>query len=158
MKPWIKKTLIGVFGVTLLVGGLSAYSHRYGGHDGWQVSEHDSAKWRERVIDKAGEKLALDSTQRQRLGTLFDQMSEQRKALIGATTNPRAEIAALVAGDKFDRTRAQALVQDKTAALRDKSPEVIAAMAEFYDSLNAEQQQELRELINKLGGRFGRHG
>ena len=158
MKPWIKKTLIGLFGAIILVGGLSAYGHRYGGHDGWQASAEDSAKWRERAIDKVGKKLALDDAQKQRLGTLFDKLREQRDALIGATTNPRAEFAALIAGDKFDRTRAQALVQEKTAALRDKSPEVIAAMAEFYDGLNAEQQQKAREFLNKRRGHFGRHG
>lgn len=48
-------------------------------------------------------------------------------ALMGTTTNPRAEVATLVAGEKFDRTRAQALLREKTSALTTKSPEVIAA-------------------------------
>lgn len=43
---------------------------------------------------------------------------------------------ALVATDKFDTARAQALINDKTAALQTRSPEVIAAMADFYNSLN----------------------
>jgi len=58
---------------------------------------------------------------------------------------------ALVAGDKFDKTRAQALVTEKTAAITGKSPEVIAAMADFYDSLNPAQQQKVREFMDKRG-------
>lgn len=158
MKPWIKKTLIGLFGAGILVGGVTACGHRYGGHDGWHASAEDSAKWRERAIDKAGKELALDDAQKQRLGVLFDRMREQRNALVGSTTSPRAEFRALIAGEKFDRSRAQALVQEKTVALRDKSPEVIAAMADFYDGLNAEQQQKVREFLDKRRGRFGRHG
>ena len=30
MKPWIKRTLFGLFGVSLLVGGLTACGHRHG--------------------------------------------------------------------------------------------------------------------------------
>ena len=54
---------------------------------------------------------------------------------------------ALVAGDKFDRTRAQSLVAEKTAALNAKSPEVVAALGDFYDSLSPSQQQKVREFM-----------
>lgn len=160
MKPWIKKTLIGLFGAGIVIGGLSACGHRYGGHEGgWQsASAEDRAKWRERAIERAGKELQLDEAQKQRLGALFDKMREQRDALVGSTTNPRAEVGALIAGAKFDQARAQTLVQEKTGALRDKSPEVIAAMAAFYDGLNADQQQKVREFLNKRRGRWGHHG
>lgn len=65
-----------------------------------------------------------------------DKLYEQRTALIGQTKDPRAEMKALVATDKFDTAHAQALINDKTAALQTRSPEVIAAMADFYNSLN----------------------
>ena len=55
---------------------------------------------------------------------------------------------ALVAGDKFDAVRAQALITDKTTVLQSESPEVIAAMAEFYNSLNPAQQQKLRDFMD----------
>ena len=32
MKTWIKRTLIGLFGASIVVGGLAAYGHR---HHGW---------------------------------------------------------------------------------------------------------------------------
>ena len=148
MRPWIKRTLIGVFGASILFGGLSACSHyRHGGD--WQASEADTAKMRERMLERVGKELTLDDAQKQRLVVLADKLKEQRAALVGSTTNPRAEFQALVAGPKFERDRAQSLVTAKTDALRSKSPEVIAAAADFFDSLKPEQQQKVREFITK---------
>jgi len=148
MRPWIKRTLIGVFGASILLGGLSACGHYHHG-GGWQASEADSAKMRERMLERVGKELALDDAQKQRLVVLADKLKEQRAALVGNTTDPRAEFQALVAGPKFERDRAQSLVTVKTDALRSKSPEVIAAAADFFDSLKPEQQQKVREFITK---------
>ena len=150
MRPWIKRTLFGVFGASILIGGLSACGHHHGG--GWQMSEADSAKMRERMIERASSKLDLDATQKQKLAVLADKLKEQRMALVGTTTDPRAELQALVAGTKFERERAQGLVEAKTGALRSKSPEVIAAAGDFFDSLKPEQQQKVRELLSKRHG------
>jgi periplasmic protein CpxP/Spy len=148
MKRWLKRTLIGVFGASILVGGISACSH--GHHGGWSsMSEADSAKMRERILDRAGKELKLDDAQKQRLAVLADKLREQRSALMGTGTDPRTEIQAFVAGPKFDRAGAQGFVEAKTSALRTKSPEVIAAAADFFDSLRPEQQQQLREFMNR---------
>ena len=48
MKPWLKRTLIGVFGATVLFGGLAACSHHTHG-SGWQgMSDEDAAKYKAR--------------------------------------------------------------------------------------------------------------
>ena len=85
MKTWIKRTLIGLFGASILVGGLAACGHRHHGWGGTQLSAEDAAKWRERLLERAGKELQLDDTQKQRLGTVFDKMREQRAALVGST-------------------------------------------------------------------------
>ena len=115
MKRWIKRTLIGAFGATLLIGGLSACGH--GHHGGWQMSEADATKMRDKVLDRAGRELKLDDAQKQRLATLADTLKAQRTALLGTATGPRAEAQALIAGAKFDRERAQAFVETKTTAI-----------------------------------------
>ena len=154
MKPWIKRTLFGVFGVSLLVGALSACAHRHAGGGMAQMSAEDSAKWRERLLERAGKELQLDDAQKQRLGVVFDKMREQRNALVGSTTSPRAEMGALIAGATFDKARAQTLIEQKTGAVREKSPEVITATAEFFDTLKPEQQQKVRDFL----ARGGHHG
>jgi periplasmic protein CpxP/Spy len=151
MKTWIKRTLFGLFGASILIGGLSACGQRHHGWGGTQISAEDAAQWRERMLERAGKELQLDEAQKQRLGVLFDRLREQRNALVGSTPNPRAELRALVDGERFDKARAQALVDDKTNALRSGSPQTIEAMAAFYDSLKPEQQARLREFMDKRG-------
>ena len=150
-----KRTLIGAFTLTLLVGGLSACGHR--GHtQAANMSAEQYAQKRDKMVDKAASKLDLNAEQKKRLAALGDTLYAQRTALIGQTTDPRAEMKALVAGDKFDAARAQALITEKTTALQTKSPEVIAALADFYNSLDATQQQKVRDYMDGRGHWFHR--
>ena len=152
MKTWIRRTLIGIAATTTLLGGLAACSHSH--HRG-PMTEADIVQLRERFIDKAAGKLDLDAAQKARLATLADALQAQRSALMPAAGGaPKAELQALIAGPAFDRTKAQALVDAKTAAVRDKAPAVVTAMADFYDSLRPEQQQKLRDMLSK-GRRWG---
>jgi Spy/CpxP family protein refolding chaperone len=148
MKRWIKRSFVAVFGTAVLIGLTACGGHR----GGWSnLSAADSAQMRERVLERAGKELKLDDTQKQRLAVLADKLRDSRSAVMG-TTDPRAEMQALLAGPKFDRSGAQALVEAKTAAVRTKSPEVITAAADFFDSLNPEQQQQVRDFMNKRRG------
>ena len=152
MKTWIKRTMVAM-GAVLVVGGLSACAGgRHGGHIGEGRGEGDSAARQAKMVDYAGKKLDLNDTQKQRLNVLGDNLREQRASLMGASKDPRADVQALVAGDKLDRTKAQALVDDKMSAIKTKSPELIAAAADFYDSLNPAQQQQVRDLMNRKRG------
>ena len=157
MKPWIKRTLIGLFGAAILAGGLTACGHRPHGF-GANMSAEEATQYRAKMVERVGRKLELNADQKQRLTALADKLHEQRTALAGQGKDPRAEVKALVAGDKFDKTRAQALVTEKTTALQSKSPEVIAALADFYDSLNPAQQQQVRDFMEHRGGRWFRRG
>lgn len=155
MKPWIKRTLIGVFGASVLFGGLAACSHRmhgpWGGH-----TEAEQAEWRTRMVERASRKLDLDTAQKAKLSVLADALSTQRKAMAAKGGEPHAELKAVLAGPQFDRNRALALVDAKATAVREASPTVIAAAADFYDSLKPEQQQKVREVLERRGGH--RHG
>jgi protein CpxP len=153
MKRWIRRTLIGVFGASVLFGGVAACSHRYHHGYGWQgMSDEDAAKYKERMVDRIGSRLALDDAQKAKLGALADQLRAQRQALT-AGADPRTEIQSLLAGNTFDRAKAQAFIDAKTGAIQTKSPELIAAIGDFYDSLRPEQQQKVRDFMSR-----GRHG
>ena len=159
MKTWIKRTLIGVFGASALIGGLSACSHR--AHGPWgstTLSEADQVKWRAQMVERVGGRLELDAAQKARLAVLADTLAAQRKAVMGSSADPRTELQAMIAGERFDRSRAQALVETKTGALREASPAVIAAAADFYDSLDPAQQQKVRDVLARAGHRHGWHG
>lgn len=154
MKLWLKRTVIGVFGTTLLVGGLSACSQRHHG-DSWSTER--VAEVRGRMVEKISGKLDLDPVQRQKLATLADEMVASRAAMRGGdAAAPRSEFLALMGTDKFDRGRAQSLLDQKTHAVQNQGPKLIAAMADFYDSLSPEQQKKLRGRMEHRGGWWGR--
>jgi Spy/CpxP family protein refolding chaperone len=153
MKLWLKRTLVGIFGASVLLGGMAACSHRGSHAYGWhQMSEEDASKMKARVIEKVGSRLDLDEAQKAKLGIVADKMREQRNAFVGSGGDPRAEVQSLVAGATFDRAKAKALVDAKTAAIQGKSPELIAATADFYDSLKPEQQAKVRDFMQSRRG------
>ena len=153
MKLWNKRSFTTLVGVTLMAGLLAACSggRHYAGFDN-QMSDVDLTARQSKMVEMASKKLDLNDAQKQRLNTLADKLREQRAALMGKTDKKidmRADVQSLVAGAAFDRVKAQALIEEKTMAIRGKSPEVIAAAAEFFDSLNPAQQQQVRELMQR---------
>jgi len=157
MKPWLKRTFVGLFGASaLLGGGWAARSYAHDGHGRWQaMGEEDMAKHKARMIEMVSDRLDLSVDQKTRLGVLLDRVHEQRAAL-HAGTDMRADLQSLVKDNVFDRWHAQDLLNAKLAAVRDGGPQVIAALADFYDSLTPVQQQKVRELVQRGG--HHRHG
>jgi Spy/CpxP family protein refolding chaperone len=153
MKTWIKRTLFGLFATGALLGGLAACSHGVHRHGWHAMSDADMAQMKTRLVDRAASKLDLDEAQKAKLAVLADQMQAQRKAFIGNTADPRADLQALVSGPTFDRAKAAALIEGKVGAVQTQSPAVVAALADFYDSLKPEQQAKLRSFMDKRGHR-----
>ena len=155
MKTWVKRALIGVVGASVIFGGTAACSHRmHHGHGFAAMSDEDAAKMKARLVKKAGSRLDLDAAQKAKLGVLADTLRAQRNALAGTSTNPRAELQALIAGPTFDRAKTKGSVEELTGASSTQSPQVIAAMADFYDSLRAGQQAQAREFLDSRRGRW----
>ena len=148
MKPWIKRTLIGMTSVTVLLGGLAACAHR-GDHSQHGWSDERVAEMRDKAVERVSDRLALNPQQRQKLQVLADQVVAQRKAVRGEADNPRGEMAALIAGEKFDRTGASRILEQKRAAVQTHAPQLLEAFADFYDSLDPRQQQYMRDKLQR---------
>ena len=88
MKPWIKRSLFGLFGLSVAVGGLTACGHRHDG-PGWQMSAEEQGRFREKMIDRVATRLELNADQKQRLGVVADKLREQRLAVMGQGGDPR---------------------------------------------------------------------
>jgi periplasmic protein CpxP/Spy len=152
MRAWTKRTLIGLIGAAALVVGLSGCGHYgHGSGRGQAMSAEDQAKMKDKIVQRVVSKLELDTAQKQKLDVLATKLLENRNALRG-TNDPRVEIQGLVASEKFDRTKAQAMVNERTTVVQSKSPEIVAALGDFYDSLNPKQQTEVREFLQKRRG------
>ena len=154
MKPWIKRSLIALTSVTVVLGGLTACGSRGDHARGW--SDERITEVRGKAIEKISGKLDLNAEQKAKLGVLADQMIASRKAFRG-NTDPRTDLQALVAGDKFDRSKAQQLLDQKLQAAQGNGPQMLSAFGDFYDSLNPEQQKQVREKLERRGhGWWGR--
>jgi Spy/CpxP family protein refolding chaperone len=147
MKTWIKRSIIGLVSATALLGGIGAWAGYQAVHHGWQtMSPEEVAAKKARIVDRIASRMDLDATQKAKLGTLADAVQVQRAALLGSG-DLRAELKSLVAGPVFDRNKATALIEAKQTAVTLKSPAVVAALADFYDSLKPEQQARVREFM-----------
>jgi Spy/CpxP family protein refolding chaperone len=151
-----RRIVFGVLATTLVLGGLSACGHRGDHQWGANVTQEQFVQQRDKMVDRAASKLDLNVEQKKLLSAVGDKVFEQRKAMMGQTTDPRAELKALIAGPKFDIAKAQTLITDKTTVMQAKSPETLTALAAFYDSLNPAQQQKVRDLMEGRHGWFNR--
>lgn len=154
MKPWIKRSLFGFAGAAIVAGSLGACAaHR----SGWAG---DPDAFRAHMVERVGGKLDLDAAQKQKLNVLAEKLQAQRTAMrdVGGAGGTRAQFQSLFAGARLDQAGASKMIDEKIAAVRSGSPEVIAAAADFFDNLNPAQQQKVRDFMTKGGRRWGRHG
>lgn len=156
MKSWIKKSLFTVFGASIALGGLTACSSARPWHH--DASPEQMAQMQGKMVERIGSKLDLNAEQKQKLQTLTDVLLAQRKAMAGAAGDPRSQVQALVAGERFDRSAAQSLLDEKTRAVQAGGPAVIAALGDFYDSLQPAQQQKVRDMMQRRRGWMASHG
>ena len=149
MKPWIKRSLFGITAITVILGGLAACGSHREHSKGW--SDERITEVRGKAMDKIGSKLELNADQKQKLGVLADEMIVSSKALRGEGADPRTDLKSLMAGDKFDRSKAQALMDQKMQVMQGNGPKILKAFGDFYDSLNATQQKQVRDRLEKRG-------
>jgi periplasmic protein CpxP/Spy len=155
MKPWIKRTLIGLTTATVVLGGLTACGSRGDHARGW--SDERITEVRGKAVDRISGKLDLNAEQKAKLGVLADEMIASRKAFRGESADPRTDLKALIAGDKFDRSKAQQMLDQKLQTAQGNGPKMLTAFGDFYDSLNPEQQKQVREKLERRGhGWWGR--
>lgn len=153
MKPWIKRSLFGFAGAAIVAGSLGGCAaHRFGGGD--------PAEFRAKMVERIGGKLDLDTAQMHKLAALAEKLGAQRAAMrdAGGAGGTRTQFQSLFAGNRLDQQAATKMVDEKTAAVRTGSPEIIAAAADFFDNLNATQQAKVREFMERGGRRWGHRG
>lgn len=89
------------------------------------------------------------------LQPLFSSMRAHGPVLLASTTEPVAELLALVWGPRFDREHGRYLAQS-VAQNRPALDHALAQAADTFDRLPALRQQRLRKLLrNHAGGTIG---
>ena len=89
------------------------------------------------------------------LQPLFSSMRAHGPVLLASTTEPAAELLALVWGPRFDREHGRYLVQSVAHNLAHSRPALDHALdqaADTFDRLPAMRQQRLRQLLRHHAG------
>ena len=144
-----------------------AYHERHGRHFGGHHGHHhhvhhggrfdgDAADLVELLADRISQRLDLNDEQEARLARLLAAAQQPRPALRRAVLVP--ELRALLAGTTLDREAARLLLSERVAAVQAAAPALIDALADFFDVLDAEQQQVLRFMLRLKGRGWGRPG
>lgn len=142
------KWLAGLFAGTAIAAGV-------GGCYAWHsASPEQRMEW---LVERAAEKLSLTPPQRERLVAVKEELGRIRHEAGIGPEQRHEQVAALIAGERFDRAAAQTLVSEKTRQVERYAPQVVAALGDFYDSLDPQQQQQLRDWLADAGGRHCWH-
>jgi len=134
---------------------LARFHHHRGHHHSRGHHEGDEASRIEHIADRVAGGLDLNEAQQEKFVALLETAQAQRAAI--KSPDLIKDLAGLVKGERLDRDAANAWIAQRLQALQAGAPGVLTALADFYDALDAEQQQVLRFML-RMGGRFGRGG
>ncbi|MEW8033430.1 MAG: Spy/CpxP family protein refolding chaperone [Candidatus Thiodiazotropha endolucinida] len=99
--------------------------------------------------EKIAKKLDLNDEQKVKLDAIKDEMLAVREEMKGKREETRNTVNDLLSAPVFDQDMAVALVNGRVEDISAQSPRIIAALAGFWDSLNPEQQANIREKLEK---------
>ena len=112
----------------------------------------------ERMVQKVSDELELTETQQTRLTEVKNEFIELRKTMRSNREQTKTDLQAMLKQPTLDRTRANSIVNQHIETIHSRSPVIIDALGNFYDSLDDTQRAELREFIeDKMDHHHGRH-
>ena len=144
MKRLSKLLMLGT-GVVFLAGSVTACSHHY------RSPEHRS-QW---MVEKMTKELDLNDVQQARLQVLNKEMQSTRQSMKQQFTDNHEQVLNLLDQPKLDQARVLGMIESHTRNINQRAPKLVSAMAEFYDSLSAEQQARVREHLREHQGTHG---
>jgi protein CpxP len=137
MKLFSKYALL-IVGTVLVVGTFSACSHH-------RDPEH-RAQWMQEKVTK---ELELNDVQQVNLKRLSDEILTARKAMKTQFGDDRDQLLVVLDQPTMDRETVLGMIQSHTRAIDERAPAIVVAVGDFYDSLNAQQQVEIRDFIQQ---------
>jgi len=134
-----KRTIILITSGVLLIGGVAACNR--GMHHG---TAEERGEW---VVEKASKKLELNADQKSKLIVVKNEFLDVRKTMRSDRQQTRAEVLAMLKQPTLDREKMNVIVNQKITTISTRSPAIIDAIGNFYDSLDDSQRAELSEFI-----------
>jgi len=140
--------------VAIIVGGVilvGALAHTWAGdRSHWQ-----NGNQMRHAVEHVGNNLDLDDGQRAQLESFSDTLMEAKRAMHNG--NEPALFLASIEGETLNQFELNTLITNKLDMARVQTPQIVASLAEFYDSLTPEQQQQAREKLAKMAEHRNSH-
>lgn len=109
------------------------------------------------MVEKITKKLSLSEDQVAKLEIAKTELLAIKKDMNAQRQTMRTSFVDMIEKPTLDQQTILSMVKEKTQTVNDKAPQVVVALAGFYDSLNPEQQEKLREKIkDKMESHRGR--
>ncbi len=112
----------------------------------------------EMINERVTDRLVLNTEQQARLGELTSRAAEMIAEAKSQRIERDAIINSLLDDQPVDQIGLLEKITEKTTLVDDSAPEMIALLAGFVDSLNAEQKAEIREFIEHKRSHHHDHG
>lgn len=137
----ISKRAVLVVAGLLAVGASAVYA--FGGH---HFDHDDKAEY---VVQKITKKLKLTDVQQEKLQIVKDAALAMHQSMRQEKLGMMSDIQLLLSNDTLDQQLILNHINQKTDTVREQAPTVVAALADFYDSLDAQQQAKIRDKVGK---------
>ena len=134
-----RRNIAFMTGGVLLTVGVVACNH--GMHFG---SAEERGEW---IVQKVTNELELDQTQQARLAAVKNEFLDMRKSMHSDREQTRTDVLAMLKQPTLDRGKANAIVGQYIEKVNSRSPVIIDAIGNFYDSLDDAQRAELTAFI-----------
>ncbi len=129
---------IAIIVVSLVTAGgiaIASIAHAYG----------DPSKRADRMVEKISHRLDLNEAQIANLESLKTTVMAMREDMRDTRSEAGQTVEELLSSSTFDEQKAIQLIDKPMTQVKDKMPEVISAFGVFWNSLDAEQQAEIKE-------------
>jgi Spy/CpxP family protein refolding chaperone len=139
MKTAIIITVVGI--ATLLTASL-VWAHQQKG--GFGPSGRGGA-----MVEKVSKRLELSDYQKQKLELFAEAMRSMRESRKGEGREYRQELLSLLDTASLDRGKAMELLDEKQREFNRHMNDLVTTFADFSDSLDAGQREELKEILSQ---------
>ena len=137
--------IIGFVGIALFTGcNKGLFNH----------SPEKKAQW---IIEEITDELNLSELQVEKLESVKDYALNLRKEMKPKHESTHRKFISLLSQPTLDQEKLTSIINEKTALVNEKAPEIITLLAGFYDELNSEQQTLLQEALEKKMSRHHKH-
>ncbi len=139
---------IAVIVISAITAGgiaIAGIAHAYG----------DPQKRANKMVEKMSERMELNDYQETQLLALKDALMAMREDMRETRSQAGESVDELLSAPQLDQQKALQLIDQPMQQVKQNMPAVIAAFAEFWNSLDTTQQAQLRE---RFYSKFEHHG